>query len=79
MRIAEEVARLEAENERLRATLSALLDAVKTAAIALDNGALPEPEGPIEAPLPEMERVDRRGVEGAYRVDPQDVLSRMGD
>jgi hypothetical protein len=79
MRIAEEVARLEAENERLRATLTALLNAVKTAAIALDNGALPEPEGPIEEPLPEMEQVERKGIQGAYRVDSQDVLSRMGD
>ena len=77
MSVADEVAQLEAENERLRATLNALLDAVKAAASAL--AAVDEPRPielpPEQQPLPEQELVERHGVPGgAYRVSPEDVL-----
>ena len=80
MSIADEVARLESENARLRAALQQVVSAIQGAADALsgkdppptksETPVLPEPE-----PEPETDKVERKGVEGgAYKVDVSDVL-----
>jgi len=85
MSVAEQVAYLEAENDRLRNTLNALLEAVKTAADALaeDESVWVEQPPHEERPRgqPPMEQVERRGTpDGAYRVDSQEILrSRLDD
>ena len=85
MSVAEEVARLEAENTRLRAALKQVVVAIQGAAEAL--GPVAESETPVitereppkqqaeQNPLPEQEVVKRSGVsDGAYKVDASSVL-----
>ncbi len=82
MSIADEVARLETENARLRAALTQVVNAISGAAEAL-QGKDPPPknetpvvtEAPEPEPEPEEDKVERRGVSGgAYRVNAEDVL-----
>ena len=82
MSIADEVARLETENARLRAALSQVVNAISGAAEAL-QGKDPPPknetpvvtEAPEPEPEPEEDKVERKGVSGgAYRVNAEDVL-----
>ena len=86
MSIADEVARLETENARLRAALSQVVNAISGAAEALQGKdpppknetpvvtEAPEPE-PEPKPEPEEDKVERKGVSGgAYRVNAEDVL-----
>ncbi len=82
MSIADEVARHETENARLRAAWTQVVNAISGAAEAL-QGKDPPPknetpvvtEAPEPEPEPEEDKVERRGVSGgAYRVNAEDVL-----
>ena len=78
MSIAEEVARLEEENARLRAALKQVVSAIEGAGAAL-AGETPEPVAvplpPVES-TPEPEKVEKKGVPGgAYKVSAADVMA----
>jgi len=79
MSIADEVARLEEENARLRAALQQVVSAIEGAGAAL-AGETPEPVAappPVEnTPEPEQPKIEKKGVPGgAYKVSAADVMA----